>query len=373
MNSTTLKRSFGLDLLRTIAICLVLLSHSTLLLFPTSENISITIIRVFGAVGVDLFFVLSGFLIGGILLKQIDVNKTGFKDFIVFWKRRWLRTLPNYYLILVVNILIYILLNKNLPSNLWSFVLFLQNFSFPQVDFFTEAWSLSIEEYAYLLLPFVLYSSFLVFRKLNKKKVFFWITLLLIAALLVLKISYYFNVKVSSYVDWSHSFRKVVIYRLDSIYFGFILVYLVKTFPSLFVAYKNQFLIFGILIFTLLHILIFSFNLLPQTHLGFYVFIYLQLVIISIALTFPYFLKLSYTGFLSKTIQLISKLSYSIYLVNYSIVLLNMQRIFEVSHDSILQKISLMICFLGISFFISFLIYKNFELPILKFRDKRYR
>ena len=92
-----MNRVFGLDFLRAIAISLVLISHISLLLFPTSDNFFLKIIRIFGAVGVDLFFVLSGFLIGGILLKHIDLNKTNFKDLLIFWKWRWFRTVvsPN--------------------------------------------------------------------------------------------------------------------------------------------------------------------------------------------------------------------------------------------------------------------------------------
>ena len=54
-----------------------------------------------GWTGVDLFFVLSGFLIGGILLKSLcDGRLNTMGDVFVFWKRRWFRTLPNYYLFL---------------------------------------------------------------------------------------------------------------------------------------------------------------------------------------------------------------------------------------------------------------------------------
>ena len=77
---------FGLDVLRAIAILLVVVSHTTYLLFPNTEHVILTLIRAMGAVGVDLFFVLSGFLIGGILLKMIKKNQTKFSDFALFWK-----------------------------------------------------------------------------------------------------------------------------------------------------------------------------------------------------------------------------------------------------------------------------------------------
>ena len=66
----TKERNFGLDLLRTIAITLVILSHCTFL-FQGPPNVFSLVLRNMGVVGVDLFFVLSGYLIGGLLLKEI--------------------------------------------------------------------------------------------------------------------------------------------------------------------------------------------------------------------------------------------------------------------------------------------------------------
>ena len=57
MKSLEKKRIFGLDLLRAIAISLVVVSHCTYILFPENTNSLVTLIRVFGAIGVDLFYV----------------------------------------------------------------------------------------------------------------------------------------------------------------------------------------------------------------------------------------------------------------------------------------------------------------------------
>jgi peptidoglycan/LPS O-acetylase OafA/YrhL len=97
-----MKRLFGLDLVRALAIILVLLSHSRNLLISFYPGLDF--LKAGGFFGVELFFVLSGFLIGGILIKDIQA---GFDFGILknFWKRRWLRTLPNYYLFLIINFL----------------------------------------------------------------------------------------------------------------------------------------------------------------------------------------------------------------------------------------------------------------------------
>ncbi|RYE13802.1 MAG: hypothetical protein EOP34_08005 [Rickettsiales bacterium] len=86
--NTSTHRSFGLDLARAIAIGLVLMSHF-------GHNA----LDALGFWGVELFFALSGFLIGQILWRNFSQtdNWSG-KQILNFWQRRWWRTLPNYYL-----------------------------------------------------------------------------------------------------------------------------------------------------------------------------------------------------------------------------------------------------------------------------------
>ena len=112
--------------------------------------------------GVSLFFVISGFLIGGILLDN-SFSKVFLKSFYI---RRAIRILPLYY------ILVFFILGREyffgdtLPTNItpfWSYLFFLQNFWKPQYYYhFVEAgvtWSLAIEEQFYLLAPLFLTGS----------------------------------------------------------------------------------------------------------------------------------------------------------------------------------------------------------------------
>lgn len=245
MKSLEKKRIFGLDLLRAIAISLVVVSHCTYILFPENTNSLVTLIRVFGAIGVDLFFVLSGYLIGGILLRTLLNNKVTFSHLMLFWKRRWLRTLPNYILILIVNILLGVILGYTLPDNIANYFVFFQNFTTPHPDFFTEAWSLSIEEYAYILLPLVLFLSIGVWRKTDKSRLFFIVSLASIILLFVFKIFYFYTAEVSSYKQWSATYRKVVVYRLDAIYIGFLVAYLTHVKTKLIIRYNVFFSVLG--------------------------------------------------------------------------------------------------------------------------------
>lgn len=102
-----------------------------------------------GYVGVDVFFVLSGWLIGGQLLRE-QRRSDGRIGLRRFWMRRWLRTLPVYYAVLA-----WLLLTGHLPaSRAWDKLLFLQNYTAPH-DWLIS-WSLCIEEHFYMLLPLVL-------------------------------------------------------------------------------------------------------------------------------------------------------------------------------------------------------------------------
>ena len=365
-------RIVGLDLLRAIAIILVISSHSTYLLFPTSKNLLLSIIRGFGAIGVDLFFVLSGFLIGTILLKNIQQGKSRFSELIIFWKRRWLRTLPNYFLILVLNILLIFFFDQRSAVDIWPYFVFLQNFNAPHPSFFAEAWSLSIEEYAYLLVPLFVYLAMYVFKSKYKKQLFLGVTITAILGLTYIKFDYYLNTNVESFKIWSTTFRKVIIYRIDSIYVGFLLIYLIRTYGEFTKKYKVSIGLLGLLLFVFLHFSIFKFNLAPQTHVVFFVFIYLQGVAISLGLLFPFFLSLKMKGSFKKMVLFISTRSYAYYLINYSIVLLSIERFVTVSELQFLEKLGIFTLYLCATIVLSEFVYRYFERPILSFRNRKF-
>src|SRR6185437_6603625 len=95
----TNSRIYGLDLLRAYAILAVVASHGQSFLQP--DNILRKAIGRLYTDGVSVFFVLSGFLIGSILLKTINEQEFNSKKLLHFWIRRWFRTLPTYFLFLI--------------------------------------------------------------------------------------------------------------------------------------------------------------------------------------------------------------------------------------------------------------------------------
>ncbi|WP_422105081.1 acyltransferase family protein [Winogradskyella sp.] len=359
----TPSRNFGLDFVRAIAITLVVASHCTYLLPQFNQQVT-DAIRLLGATGVDIFFVLSGYLIGGIILKYIQKGRTRRKDIFHFWKRRWLRTLPNYVLVLLVNFALLFVLDGMLNGTNWTYFLFIQNAITPHPDFFTEAWSLSIEEYAYLILPTIIYMLLGKVNEHQQSKLFFWATSAVILILFLFKIHFYVYMEIESYKDWSAGFRKVIIYRLDAIYYGFILVYLYRVNHKL-KKYRNLLFVLGLLLFMALHALIVYYSILPQDNLLFYTVFYLPLISGSIALTFSWFIALKPLNLWVHGVIYISKRSYAIYLVNYSIVLLTLQRYFEPS-------VSLVFLYLLCTVVLSELLYRFIERPFMAYRERKF-
>lgn len=138
-------RSPGLDLLRVLAIALVLLHHLRSL--PgTPDTFRALALR--GYAGVDLFFVLSGWLIGGQLWRELE--QRGRIELTRFWRRRLWRTLPAYFAVLLALTLAGSIPVRTLPV----LALFGQNHLAPEV--WLSSWSLCIEEQFYLLTPIAL-------------------------------------------------------------------------------------------------------------------------------------------------------------------------------------------------------------------------
>jgi peptidoglycan/LPS O-acetylase OafA/YrhL len=137
------QRSFGLDLVRAVAISMVLIAH----------GVSLQGVPLLGDLtsGVDLFFVLSGFLIGRIYLQSSLRN--GY-SLLGFWRARWWRTLPPYLAALGLSWTLALQPGIRPPLEVrTTYISFLQNYT--GMFGFTPSWSLCVEEHFYLLLPLV--------------------------------------------------------------------------------------------------------------------------------------------------------------------------------------------------------------------------
>jgi peptidoglycan/LPS O-acetylase OafA/YrhL len=165
-----------LDAVRGIAI-LVVLMHN----LKGFSSPPLSLITTYGWMGVDLFFVLSGFLITGILLD----SKSSKKYFRNFYARRCLRIWPLYYCVLVLMFVIVPLALPQEASELfrrstpwWSYPVFLQNFLVAApaltVGPLGVSWSLAVEELFYLVWP-----PFVRFLSTERLRLLAWMVLLI--------------------------------------------------------------------------------------------------------------------------------------------------------------------------------------------------
>ena len=160
-------RNAGLDILRASAIVLVVNAHTASTLKASGSWAAFG----WGGHGVDLFFVLSGWLLGYQLCRELrDKGTLNIKR---FWLRRWLRTIPAYYAVLIATYAwqLYRFGWEVLDAR---FLIFIQNY-LPKIPYFGVSWSLCVEEYFYLAVaPTIL----LVYR-------FRWTRLLIVPFLLL--------------------------------------------------------------------------------------------------------------------------------------------------------------------------------------------
>jgi peptidoglycan/LPS O-acetylase OafA/YrhL len=150
MSSTESKRANGLDTLRAAAIILVFMYHYKV--FVSHED-TFGWLSTIGWAGVDLFFVLSGYLIGNqLFVGLVQGQQLSLKN---FYARRALRTWPVYWVVLAAYFLLPTLMGGKQPPPLWQFLTFTQNIGLMPGTAFSHAWSLCIEEQFYLVLPLI--------------------------------------------------------------------------------------------------------------------------------------------------------------------------------------------------------------------------
>ncbi|MBL0341636.1 MAG: acyltransferase [Bacteroidetes bacterium] len=315
--------------------------------------------------GVELFFVLSGFLIGTILLKIYKKNDgIDFKEVFSFWKRRWFRTIPNYYLVLILNILFVStgIIGGKIENFNWKFFVFLQNFNTYFTDFFWESWSLTIEEWFYIFTPIAIVVFHKSLVKVTSKKN---IILLVIGTFVLLPLLYRYSIS-DEQVDpfwFDVKFRKVVLARLDAIMFGVFFAWIKYYYPLLWKKIAIPFFIIGlILIFSLLHFI-------KLDPIGFYAkTIYFSLIGFSAAMLLPYAdsVKTFRTAF-GKVITHISLISYSMYLINLALVaqVILVHFLPQTEMESYIMYVIYWVTVIVASTFL----YKYFEKPITDLRE----
>ena len=332
MNET--KHFYSLDLFRGFCGYGVAFCHLQAFVYKNIE------MEYFSLLFVDFFFVLSGFVLYPQLMKILDDKK----NLIIFYKRRWIRTLPLYVIILFI---VSALTSELLSKDFFKYLFFIQKIipNFINNDYYPVAWSLSIEELFYLFFPILILGF-------NKQNIINY-TIIIFFGILIFK---YF---LTSGLD-SNFFRTGTFLRFDAIVLGFLL----RHFYFKLLKLKFFLLLIFIIIFSIYYLGQNYIISLQEEHEIKYMFILmLQLLSVLSVLLFTFIEPLIIKHNLIKNFSLlVSKQTYSVYLIHIIFIYL-------------LEKIqfSLLITnFIYISslFIFSLLIFNYIEKPLLSLRPK---
>jgi len=352
------RRNDWLDLCRALAILLVLLSHGRYFLrpaLPWTEHL-----RLGGFVGVELFFALSGFLIGGILIRLS--SRGGMHWLSEFYARRWLRTLPNYYLFLLLNVLlVWIGVYSAGLDSIWKYVVFVQNLFWPHPSFFAEAWSLALEEVFYLLFP----ALFLLLSRVTGMP---HVRSILVVAIAVIVLSLLGRLLVSNSIEiWDADLRKVVFLRFDSLMMGVLLAWLYDQRPG---WLKIPGLATGVMIIFVACIIYYLSASDADLNRSFFAkTFYLSFVAIGCAGLLLFGIERRLPSWLATMSSFVARISYSMYLVNIPVMLILMH-LFGCCDNSLFGAFGMWLSFMVLTLLISHGMYVVYERRFNGLRDR---
>lgn len=355
-------RIYGLDILRAIAIMLVVYQHG--LIFMPHDPPRITKAFLFND-GVTIFFVLSGFLVGQILIKNFELYKNNRSLLLSFWMRRWLRTMPLYYFFLIINLR---LSGKGIYE-VKKYFIFSQNISYFEPNFFGESWSLTVEEWFYFFVPLILITILKLFS--FKLKSVIPIIVLLIFLLAILNRYYdYQNHTIENWQNYDNHIRTTILGSLHIIMFGLIGAWIKYYNGNFWYSQRKRILYAAIFLFILKMTLsqIFTVNTLSGG-------LFLQNTpAICILLVLPYLDSIKTSrGVIYKLITCISIISYSMYLVHQVVNFSIIRSLQTVSFTSFypLSVILKYLLYTTLTIGISFITYSFIEAPFMRLRENK--
>jgi peptidoglycan/LPS O-acetylase OafA/YrhL len=203
------ERIASLDLLRGLAALAVAIPH-----FLVFKTIGGDLAESESVIAVEIFFVLSGYVLGPQILNCL--NGSRFRNLRIFLVRRWMRTIPPY---LVALFLVSALYGQLYTEKFFAYAFYVQNLvALGTNDYYPVAWSLSVEEWFYLVFPSILLGvTCLVTARKRPNDLAMLVAILFIAAVSIVRLTHGYS------EHWGEQVRRVVVFRVDSICFGFLL------------------------------------------------------------------------------------------------------------------------------------------------------
>ncbi|RAR75623.1 acyltransferase family protein [Flavobacterium aciduliphilum] len=352
----------NLNGLRGIAALLVIISHIELNKSYFNISNSFQKVKDLGWLGVSLFFVLSGFLITYLLLKE--KQKNGFISLKKFYLRRIYRIWPLYYFIMILSLVVLpnfevfhipnLKLDIESPTRLFvmigCFVFFLTNvlISIKLIPFATQTWSIGTEEQFYLIWPL------LISKCQRLKPIFISIVLGYNLVLLVLQYRVFSNFR---YFELLNSF--VHFFQLDCLTLGALGAYLYYCKSVIVEKVTHLYVFFCTLVLVVISVF-YSFN------LGFFKATYYAILFIILILNLINHPKLAQL-LEAKPINYLGKISYGLYMYHQIIIVFVLNSLSKTIgyHFFVLYFFTF-----GLSIFVASLSYQFLELPFLKIKEK---
>jgi peptidoglycan/LPS O-acetylase OafA/YrhL len=364
MTNSTHDKLYGLDHLRAFAIIFVFLFHYKLPFFGHPDWLKD--VAKFGWTGVDLFFVLSGFLISSQLFVQIKQGEP--ISFTKFFLKRFFRIIPAYWFVLAIYFCFPIFHERESLAPLWKYLTFTQNFGLDIKNngTFSHAWSLCVEEHFYLLLPIILI-GFSFTKFFNRS---YWLLVTLFVAGFLIRMFNWdlFLPNMEKEYAWLYWYKHIyypTYNRLDGLLVGVSIAGLYHFYPNLWSKvskYGNLVLIFSLLVLTGAYFLCYEEHSFGASIYGF--------PLIALGYGLMVIGAISPTSFLykwnSKVTTFIAMISYAIYLTHKGVIHVTQELVANLNID-VNSNMTLFICILT-STLAALLINFTIEKPFMRLR-----
>jgi peptidoglycan/LPS O-acetylase OafA/YrhL len=365
VRSSESPRIYGLDILRAFSIFTVIYAHGHQWVAPYVNN---TLYALPLCDGVTIFFVLSGFLIGNIIIRMASEGRTSPHDLLNFLRRRWLRTVPNYALVLLTLLLLTLAMGRTVPEGVSRYVFFFQNFASERPAFFPESWSLPVEEWFYLLFPLMLF-ALLPYMRLSKALMLCLAAFILCPTLL--RIYRVEALQPGDIAAWSAHVKMQVVTRLDSIAYGVVVAVLLRRYGHISMPLRKMLFAGGVALFLFDKVQLYAVG--NPTYIGHFT---LLVETIAAALLIPFLCTIETgKGWAYRLLTCTSKISYSLYLVHLSLVaqffVPVVSSVFGFG-DGLSAGVLRYAVYVVASVGIALALYRYYEKPILRLRDKRW-
>ena len=358
------KKLYGLDHLRALAITVVFFYHYFIVTHGQPKWLPD--LASFGWTGVDLFFVLSGFLISSQIFYQIKQRQPiSFKFFFI---KRFFRIVPAFLVTVGLYFCFPFFREREALPPLWKVLTFTQNLGLDVKDFgtFSHAWSLCVEEHFYMVFPIVL--IFLQRSKLFAKSYWLLIVLFLFGfGIRLYCYNYLYLPKIEDDYSWMY-WHKYIYYptysRLDGLLVGVSLAGIYVFLPKFYTKisqYGNHFILLSLCILTSAYFFCEDQQTFSASIFGF-PFIALGFGLLVLGSISPTSLLYKWN---SKTTTFIANISFAIYLTHKGIIHLTHKLLNQVKIESnVMLIICIITCILA-----AYLLHLIIEKPFMQLRN----